>query len=325
MELLSIISAFLLLQVWTTFPSTTTAICLDSSRTLPPRLHEAMSKGLLAQPRPDVYVLGTVHIGSESAEEAQALIEAVKPSTVVIEIPPSRLKRLRQNNENRKHAPMDANVSKTVPPTPGTFGALRSLPALAAAGWSKGGLAGLLFSTVIVGSSLLKRSTTVSEEEKTLPRRSEFTTAIEAADKVGSTVIPADLEFEELISAVTRSVSPLGWVKLGINVLGETAGIRPVDPIKRLREETMVQWAERRRNISISRASKVHGDKTAPGLSRALVDDRDAIFTEACLKVLEANAAKSSTQDENGQRPVTVCIIGLVHLDGVVDRLQMLQ
>ena len=29
----------------------------------------------------------------------------------------------------------------------------------------------------------------------------------------------------------------------------------------------------------------------APGLSRALVDDRDARFTKACIKVINANTA----------------------------------
>jgi len=328
MGILCTIPTFLLLQAWTNIPASITAMTLDSSSTLPPRLQQAISKGLLARPRPDLYVLGTVHIGSESAEEAQALIEAVKPSTVVIEIPPSRLKRIRlqNNNDKRTDKPTDVTVSKMSPPSAnGMFNALRSLPSLAAAGWSKGGVAGLLFATVIVGPSLLKRSTTASEEKSTLPRRNEFTAAIEAADELGSTVIPADLEFDELISAVTQSVSPLGWVELGMNVLGETAGIRPVDPIKRLRDESIVEWADRRRDVYISRASKVHGDRTAPGLSRALVDDRDVRFTEACLKVLNANDAESSEQDQNGQSSATVCIVGLVHLDGVVDRLQVLQ
>lgn len=315
----------------------TSAMSLDSmdmnmdrttsrTKTLPPRLQETMSKGSLAQPRPGLYILGTVHIGSESAEEAQALIEAVKPLTVVIEIPPSRLKRIRldNHNDNNKNA-ASLSESKTLTPTSSTISALRSLPALAAVGWTKGGLSGLIFSTLIVGSSLLKKSTTVNEEENTLPRRNEFTAAIEAADNVGSTVIPADWEFEELIGAVTRSVSPLGWVNLGMHVMSEAAGLRPVDPIWRLRDETMVEWALRRRNIATSRASKAHGEGTAPGLSRVLVDNRDARFADICLEVLHDNAATESIKDanyEDGQGASVVCIVGLVHLDGVVERLR---
>jgi len=320
-ELINAALILFLLQAWTKnyHASSVAAIAIDTTSTLPPRLQDAVCRGLLARPRPDIYVLGTVHVGSESAEDVQTLIETVKPSTVVIEIPPSRLKRIRQNNNDRHKNPTAKDHLKIEPPKSGMINALRSLPALAAAGWSKGGIAGMLFSTVIVGSSLLKQSTTLNEEEKTLPRRNEFTAAIEAADKAGSTVIPADFEFEELITAVTQNVSPLGWIKLGINVLSETVGLRPIDPIKRRRNETMVQWAERRRDVLISRASKVHGEKMAPDLSRALVDDRDARFTKACIKVIKTTDINN--QDESEGSAIIVCVIGLVHLDGVVNRL----
>ena len=42
----------------------------------------------------DVWILGTVHLGSDSACEAEQLIEAVKPDVVVLEMAPSCLKGL---------------------------------------------------------------------------------------------------------------------------------------------------------------------------------------------------------------------------------------
>eukprot|EP00586_Coscinodiscus_wailesii_P021257 CAMPEP_0172504156 /NCGR_PEP_ID=MMETSP1066-20121228/176045_1 /TAXON_ID=671091 /ORGANISM="Coscinodiscus wailesii, Strain CCMP2513" /LENGTH=46 /DNA_ID= /DNA_START= /DNA_END= /DNA_ORIENTATION= len=45
---------------------------------------------------------------------------------------------------------------------------------MASAGYSNGGISGLIFSTVIVWSSLLKRSVTNSEEMEKLPRKNEF-------------------------------------------------------------------------------------------------------------------------------------------------------
>ena len=57
---------------------------------LPRRLDDAIERGLLIEPIPNVFVLGTVHIGNESAEEVSLLIDSVKPSTVVVEMAPSR-------------------------------------------------------------------------------------------------------------------------------------------------------------------------------------------------------------------------------------------
>jgi hypothetical protein len=339
-----LLSLLLVLQVWGNHLGLTAAaaMTLDSRRTrtitgggvgnlFPPRLQDAISKGLLAQPRPGLYVLGTVHIGSESAEEARALIEFTQPSTVVVEIPPSRLKRIRaardKKNDNQNHEQENAPSTTSNTSTGSLMSALGSLPALANAGWSQGGLSGLLFSIAIVGSSLLKRSTTTNEEEESLPRVNEFTAAIKAADDLtGTVIIPADLEFEELIEAVACSVSPLGWCQMGMTFfLSEVVGLSPVDPIRRGTDETMVQWAKRRRDIATSRASKVHGKENAPELSRVLVDDRDEKFAEICLKVLGNKAAKNAAESEDGSMAssATVCIVGLVHLDGVVERLRL--
>lgn len=318
--------------------SSTWSVTSASGRNiLPPRLQETMAKGLLAEPRPGLYILGTAHIGSESAEEAQALIEFIRPSTVVVEIPPSRLKRIRFQNSRKKEEqnkitqPDESDATTVKLKKSGTMmSAIGSLPALAAAGWSQGGLSGLLFSTAIVGSSLLKRSTTASEEEVSLPRRNEFTAAIEVADSLNGAscnieIIPADLEFEDLVAAVSRSLTPIDWCKMGLNLfLSETVGILPADPIRRAKGEDMVQWANRRRDIATSRASKLHGEETAPEMSKVLVDERDAKFAEICLKVLSNNARDAEVNDD-GQvaNTATVCIVGLVHLDGVVERLQL--
>jgi len=288
----------------------------SAAMTLAPQMQLQLAKGLIAQPRPGLYILGTVHIGSQSAEEARALIEAVKPSHVVVEVPPSRVERIRRANakvENQGSSKPPNNNSTDL------MGAIRSFPALASAGWSGGGLSGFLFSTGIVWSSLIKRSITVTEEEETLPRRNEFEAAIEAADGVGAEIIAADLEFEELIGAVARSMSPLGWVNLGMTIMSESIGMRPVDPVRRVKDESMVEWEERRRDVNTARASKEHGENGSPELSRVLVDDRDARFAQMCLELIDGD---ESRLEGGGQGCVIVCIVGLVHLDGVVQILE---
>jgi len=290
------------------------------SSMLPPKLQAAGDKGLLLRPLPNVFLLGTVHIGSESAEEAKLLIDAVKPKAVVVEIAPSRVETIRRRNEATEKA-RDENkdvesprVSSSNGNDPGVL--LKSLPVLAEKGWSSGGIAGLLFATAIVWGSLLKRSFTAQEETDALPRADEFAAAIEAADAIGASVIPCDVELEELIGNAVRSLSLLGWMSLAMNVAAETIGLRDVDPIRRRRGETIFDWAMRRRDIATARASRIHGQKLSEGLNKALVDDRDDRFARYCEKVIELSEGMDVAGD------VIVCVVGLVHIDGVARRLR---
>ena len=285
---------------------------------LPPRLQRTVAKGLLVQPdgRPNVFVLGTVHVGSESAEEASLLIETVRPSALVVEVSPSRLPLIRKRNIEKKSNENDQQSNTTTSTTVHIQTALTSLPALAQKGWNTGGPGGLIFAIVILWGSLVKRSLTSSEESNTLPRADEFAAAIAAADRIGCKVVAADMEIEDIVRSVTTSMRPEHWMTLGWNVMKEESlGLQESDPIRRKRDESLIQWAERRRDISTARASRAHGLATAPCLSRVLVDERDAIFAQSFVTV----AMQQYEGDEN-----VVCVVGLVHLDGVVERIQQL-
>jgi len=284
---------------------------------LPPKLQSAADKGLLIQPLPNFYLLGTVHIGSESAEEAALLINAVRPKAVVVEVAPSRVETIRRRNKASTSRKENNDVStSTLKKSNGPGMLLKCLPALAEKGWSKGGVAGLLFATTIVWGSLLKRSLSAQEETDTLPRADEFAASIEAADAVDASVIPCDVELEALIGNVVQSLSILGWISIAVNVAAETIGLREIDPIRRKRGETVVDWASRRRNIATARASRMHGEELSEGLNKALVDDRDDRFARYCLKVVELS------EGINGSGDAIVCVVGLVHIDGVAKRLQ---
>jgi len=305
---------------------------------LPQQLQETVAKGLLVQPRgrPDVFVLGTVHVGSESAREASLLIETVRPSTLVVEVAPSRLSIIRKRNkESQKQSNVDEQIvsseeTDSAQETNDDKGAssiekvqiaIRSLPALAAKGWNSGGPGGLIFAVTILWGSLLKRSLTATEESDNLPRADEFAAAIAAADDVGCNVICADMEIEELIGSIARSMSmPVDYLSLGLNILRESLGLQEGDPIRRKKNESLVQWAKRRRNIDTARASRAHGEVTAPCISRVLVHERDGLFAESCMK-----ASRQLHEDEQEVKGYIggciVCVVGLVHLDGVVKRL----
>ena len=81
---------------------------LSSSSQKNRTVENLISKGLLARPHPNLYVLGTVHIGSKSAKEAKELIEAVRPKHVVVEVSPTRLRRLKEINDKKKMGEMKA-------------------------------------------------------------------------------------------------------------------------------------------------------------------------------------------------------------------------
>ena len=308
------------------------------------------SRGMLARPHPNLYILGTVHIGSKSAQEAELLIETVQPTNVVVEIPPSRLKRMIQKkkevptsvsmameNEERSNTVPNANTTNTNASVSkgGWIHAIHTFPALATAGYEKGGVSGLLFSTIILWSSLLKRSTTAGEEANSLPRRNEFEAAVMACRNrtrtldangnvnvnVNVNVIAADLEFEQLIQSISQNMTPTSWFQLGLTLIQQAIGIRPTDPVRRRRDESILEWEERRRNIDTARASRDHGRLTNPELDQVLVTERDEGFARCCLDVLDWNVEGEDDDGGGGGSggEVTVCIVGLVHLDGIVE------
>lgn len=274
------------------------------SHTLTPRLRQAAASGLLVEPKPNLYVLGTVHIGSESALEAEELIKAVKPNTVILEAPPSRLQTLRE-----KAARHNGNLPKEKQPKTDPVSAILSWPAFASRGWSAGGFLGFVFVSAVLWPGFVKRSLTTSEEEMALPRRDEFAAAIAAAISLQDepTIIAADAELDELILDCSKAMSIGDWIQFGYREGLETPlGLRPKDPIRRRSHETLEQWAKRRRMVDTARASKKHGEEVSSSFSIVLVNRRDARFANACLDALELHPQQ-----------IIVCIVGLVHVEGV--------
>jgi pheromone shutdown protein TraB len=266
-----------------------------------------MTNGLLVRPRLNVFVLGTVHVGSSSAKEVKCLMETVVPKTVVVEMTPSRLERIRQSNKSND----DKGSTTTSHRRPDL---IRLLLGLANRGWDVGGFNGFLFATFILGAGLVKRSQSLSEEAETLPRQDEFAAAVAAADDVvGTQVIAADMELDDLIGTAARSASSIEWLSVAAVGLGQEFGWLTPDPVRRRKYESVTDWALRRRDIATARASRKHGEETVPALSRILVDERNDRIVESCIIAL---------RDSDGTENSAVCVIvGLVHLDGVVKQL----
>lgn len=275
--------------------------------TLTPRLTKAVADGLLVQPLPNLYILGTVHIGSESAIEAEELIELLKPDTVIVEASPSRQQVLeqRKNTDTLHKHPVK-------PKTTDPVSAILSWPAFADRGWSAGGFMGFVFASAILWPSFVKRSLSGNEEETELPRRDEFAATVQAAINLKDVIIvAADSELDELILDFSQTMSIGDWLQFGYREGIETnLGLRPKDPTRRRVNESIADWAKRRRTIETARASKIHGKEISSSFSNAVVDRRDTRFAQACLDALGKDAQQT-----------IVCVVGLVHVDGICARL----
>ena len=222
-----------------------------SLRPLPACLSDASARGLLitvppaACARREVVLLGAVHLGNASARDSRELISCIRPATVVLELSPSRIETIR----TRLQRPSDGAAAPSPPHSPGAWALVLSLARL---GWAAGGLGGVGVACMMAREAL-ERERTREEEERDLSREDAFATAVAAADAVGAEVVAADLELCELIKAICHNMDPISWTRL---LAAELRGDAARDPIKRGHfnaDETLIDWADRRRNVSLAR------------------------------------------------------------------------
>jgi pheromone shutdown protein TraB len=278
-------------------------------------LQEAVDLGLLVQPLPDIYVLGTVHAGNQSAIEVQALLETVQPRTVVLEVSPSRLALLRhrrRRNQQNQSSMTRSTFEDTSASSLSLSQALMTWPAIWTQGWEKGGWPAAFFGMIIVWPALVSTASqrlflTSFSSQASTQRVDEFVTAVRVVDdlhKGTAKVVAADVEMETIWKQVGVALArPSDCVALVGRLLGEAVG----DPLSRRSDESYQDWCTRRRQPATARASKQHGMGRSPALADVLVDQRDKTLADALIHHVD-------------QTPV-VCVVGLVHLEGVVQRL----
>ena len=180
-----------------------------------------------------------------------------------------------------------------------------------------------------------------------------------AAEATAPLVVAADWELDELIEKVAAGMTAIDWARLAFASAADLAtGAR--DPLKRRgvgkrrrggegggggsgepgekgdededEWESMDAWADRRRNVATSRASRAFAEARCPALERVLVGKRNGAFVAAAREGARAavraavRAAAAAANDEGRndgeaaaaavRRRVVVCV-GLAHLDGV--------
>ena len=92
-------------------------------------------------------------------------------------------------------------------------------------------------------------------------------------------VVAADWETDTLIARAAEAMTIVEWARLGVASAADVfTGAR--DPLKRRRDaagdqaEPVKTWADRRRDVRTSRASRSFAEARSPALERVLVDDR---------------------------------------------------
>jgi len=297
-------------------------------------LKALVSKGLLVQPLPNLYVLGTIHIGSKSANDVKLVLDTVQPATVIVELPPSRLPAIAVKSQHiiQQYSAENDDSKQQVASTSSKTSliqAIATLPSMAGAGLSFAGIPGMMVTVGLLWSSLVKQIWSLKKNSQqgndTLQRRNEFEAAVAVANVlVGATVVAADWELEELVQRLALSLTALDWIQLmwGGLVL-EPLGIQPKDPLQCKPDESAVEWEERRRDISTARASLHHAQTYTPaGVDQVLVHQRNQHFAELCLKEMcaqEETVKEGEGSIDSSQLQPTVCIVGLAHVDGVCE------
>lgn len=324
--------------------STSRSTLLSSSS----EMQKLVSKGLLVQPIPNLYILGTIHIGSRSAEDVKVVVKSLQPSQVIVELPPSRLSAIlkseviiqqyrdekdestenyEKNNQTITHITTSKNTSNI-------FQVFGALPSMAAAGLSYAGLPGMMVTVFLLWSSLMKQTWSLNASKNAndgddLIRCNEFEAAVAMASIVDARIIAADWELEELVQRLASNLTLLDWIQLlwGAFIL-QAVGMQPPDPLQRKPGESAVVWEERRRNISTARASLQHAQNYTPAVDQVLVHQRNQHFAELCLKTACPEESTTTTKDNSKDAPTTcqqnptICIVGLAHLDGISELCQ---
>ena len=83
----------------------------SSALSYPASLSAAVQRGMLASSQDGrVHVLGTVHAGGRSAEEARALIDWLAPETLVVEATPPRVAAIIAGTQEKKRPRRTADL-----------------------------------------------------------------------------------------------------------------------------------------------------------------------------------------------------------------------
>ena len=159
----------------------------------------------------EILLVGTAHVSRESAEFVKTLIEREVPDTVCVELCPTRLNSLRDNDKWR-----NMDIVRVIKEK-------KSL---------------LLLMNLILASFQKK----MAEKFKIQPGQ-EMRNAVEAAEKIEAAVVPADRDIQTTLARVWRSMGFLEKVKFIFQLLFSIGGSDDIteEDIEKMKQEDILK------------------------------------------------------------------------------------
>ncbi|MFO7751902.1 MAG: TraB/GumN family protein [Desulfobacteraceae bacterium] len=165
----------------------------------------------ISLPGKDILLVGTAHVSRESAEFVKTLIAGEVPDTVCVELCPTRLNSLRDNDKWR-----NMDIVRVIKEK-------KSL---------------LLLMNLILASFQKK----MAEKFKIRPGQ-EMLNAVEAAEKINALVVPADRDIQTTLSRVWRSMGFFEKVKFIFQLLFSLGGSDDIteEDIEKMKQEDILK------------------------------------------------------------------------------------
>ena len=251
----------------------------------------------------EVILLGTAHVRTESANEVRAIIEAVRPGVVFVE--------LCREREAILHMDLEA---ERAPATPLTFANMRK--ALAAP--EGGGILGVM--KLLVSNVLEQASEQLGAD--VLPG-AEFAMAAQAGSRYGALVYLGDRSLKTTLKRAWYALTVWERCYLGWSLMTEE--------FSELTEELLEEIVHSGDFVTTAMSQMA---EMLPNLSEPLIHERDRYLTHnlrTCCQVLQqrheaflsgavpSDGVSRSLVDGPGCMTV-LAVVGLGHRQGIVDR-----
>ncbi|MCG8619142.1 MAG: TraB/GumN family protein, partial [Desulfobacterales bacterium] len=208
----------------------------------------------------EIILIGTAHVSRRSADLVTETIRAEQPDTVCVELCNTRLASIRDSDRWR-----NMDIVKVI----------KEKKAL------------MLFMNLLLSSFQKK----IADKFGVKPGQ-EMINAIDAADEIDATLVPADREIQTTLSRVWRGMGFWEKLKLIFSMVfsfGQSDEIEEAD-IEKMKQEDMLQSL-------LSEVKDAH-----PIIERALIDERDQFLAE-------------HIRSAPGEK--TVAVVGAAHVPGI--------
>lgn len=267
---------------------------------------QAVSRLVNAETAQEVYVIGTAHISTLSAELVRDTIRIVQPDQVMIELDSQRVK---------KRAPAPASATSSAGAAPNEKPPPATFWDLVKAEWAKPVSLGEKVANVEAGIIGLAISSLYQKLDKMgFSSGQEFMTAIREADASGAALVLGDRPVDMTLKRLQQSIEKTGFneVMAFANSQAESSDEKILTSKLEAKETSLVDAQElastietlkERKNVRKIMASL---KDSLPEVYQALIGERDVYMADSILKA-------------DGRR--TVAVVGMAHMDGIERRL----